>query len=171
MAHASIPSANPRDGDSAETELDRAATLQLVIALGRAVKALEKGVRPHLAKHELAMTEFAVLEVLYHKGPLPLSEIRDRILVTGASTTYVVNKLEQRGLMRRRGSGEDKRVVFGEITTAGRRLMVSVFPVHVEQLRRLMAGLAASEKRTATQLLRKLAQHASAVGPHRVAGG
>ncbi|MDQ3950262.1 MAG: MarR family transcriptional regulator [Gemmatimonadota bacterium] len=154
-----------------ETELDRAATLQLVIALGRAVKALEKGVRPHLAKHELAMTEFAVLEVLYHKGPLPLSEIRDRILVTGASTTYVVNKLEQRGLMRRRGSGEDKRVVFGEITPAGRKLIGNIFPAHVEQLRQLMAGLSPSEKRTATQLLRKLAQHASAVGPRRVEGG
>ena len=44
------------------------------------------------------MTEFAVLEVLYHKGALPLGELRDRILVTGASTTYVVKKLEERGL-------------------------------------------------------------------------
>ncbi len=171
MAWASSSGSNPRGGDAAETELDRAATLQLVIALGRAVKAIEKGVRPHLAKHEVALTEFAVLEVLYHKGPLPLSEIRDRILVTGASTTYVVNKLEERGLVRRRGSSEDKRVVFGEITPAGRRLIGSVFPAHVEQLRRLTGGLAASEKRMATQLLRKLAQHASAFGPHRVEGG
>ena len=68
------------------SEGDRAATLQLIIALGRALQAIERGVRPHLAQCGLGMTEFAVLEVLYHKGTLPLGEIRDRILVTGAST-------------------------------------------------------------------------------------
>src|SRR5882672_3819506 len=95
---------------------DRVATLQLVIALGRALQAIERQVRPHLAESGLAMTEFAVLEVLYHKGPLRLGEIRDRILVTGASTTYVVKKLEERGLMRRRPCADDSRVVFGELT-------------------------------------------------------
>ena len=72
------------------TDGDRAATLQLVIALGRALQAIERSVRPHLVQSGLGLTEFAVLEVLYHKGALPLGQIRDRILVTGASTTYVV---------------------------------------------------------------------------------
>jgi MarR family 2-MHQ and catechol resistance regulon transcriptional repressor len=151
-------------GGSADIELDRAATLQLLIAIARAVKAIEKAVRPHLASHGLAMTEFAVLEVLYHKGPLPLGEIRDRILVTGASTTYVVDKLEERGLMRRRGSGDDKRVVVGEITPAGRKLMGELFPVHVEHLRQIMAALSPQEKRTAIRLIRKLSQHANTIG-------
>jgi len=139
-----------------ETALDRSATLQLVIALGRAVKAIENGVKPHLANHGLALTEFAVLEVLYHKGPMPLSEIRDRILVTGASTTYIVNKLEARGLMRRRGSREDRRVIFGESTAAGRKLISGIFGEHVAHLRKAMAGLSTTEKRTAAHLLRKL---------------
>jgi hypothetical protein len=62
---------------------DRDATLQLMIALGRAYRALERGVRPQLAERGLGLSEFAVLEVLYHKGPLTLGEIRDRIHVTG----------------------------------------------------------------------------------------
>jgi len=152
---------NPPDG---ETDLDRAATLQLVIALARAVKEIERWVRPHLAAHGLGITEFAVLEVLYHKGPLPLGEIRDRILVTGASTTYVVKKLEQRGLMRRRPSSEDQRVVFGELTEAGRRLIGDLFPAHVEYLRQAMAGLKVQEKRAAGQLIRKLVQHTRSGG-------
>ena len=139
------------DGDG-----DRAATLQLVIALGRTIQALERGVRPHLAECGLGLTEFAVLEVLYHKGSLPLGEIRDRILVTGASTTYVVKKLEERGLVRRRTSAEDQRVVFGELTPKGRALMDTVFPAHVDRLRHVTAGLSASEKRAASQLLRRL---------------
>jgi MarR family 2-MHQ and catechol resistance regulon transcriptional repressor len=113
------------------------------------------------------MTEFAVLEILYHKGPLPLGEIRDRILVTGASTTYVVNKLEERGLMVRRSSGDDKRVVLGEITPAGRKLIGEVFPSHVEHLRHLMGALTPQEKRTAIRLMRKLSHHADADGHGR----
>jgi len=141
-------------------EGDRKATLHLIIALGRALQALERAVRPHLAQFGLGMTEFAVLEVLLHKGTLPLGEIRDRILVTGASTTYVVKKLEARGLVRRKECAEDERKALGELTPKGRKLIQDVFPAHVEQLRRLMGGLSTSEKDEACRLLRRLGQHA-----------
>src|SRR4029077_8192020 len=98
---------------------------------GRALQAIERVVRPHLVQSGLSLTEFAVLEVLYHKGALPLGQIRDRILVTGASTTYVVKKLEERGLMRRRVCAEDSRVVFGELTGEGRELNGRGVPAHV----------------------------------------
>jgi MarR family 2-MHQ and catechol resistance regulon transcriptional repressor len=147
---------------------DRTATLQLVIALARAYQAIEQGVRPQLAQGGLGMTEFAVLEVLYHKGALPLGEIRDRILVTGASTTYVVKKLEERGLMRRRTCAEDQRVVFGELTAKGRTLIDEVFPAHVDRLREVMAGLSVSEKHAVTRLLRRLSHHARRTTGERV---
>ena len=147
---------------------DRAATLQLIIALGRALQALERSVRPHLAQCGLGLSEFAVLEVLYHKGPLPLGQIRDRILVTGASTTYVVKKLEDRGLMRRRVCTEDQRVVFGELTAKGRALIDEVFPAHVERLQQAMAGLSVSQKREASRLLRALSLHARRTAGERI---
>jgi MarR family transcriptional regulator, 2-MHQ and catechol-resistance regulon repressor len=150
------------------TEGDRPATLQLIIALGRALQALERSVRPHLAQFGLGLTEFAVLEVLYHKGALPLGEIRDRILVTGASTTYVVRKLEDRGLMRRRPCAEDQRIVFGELTAKGRALIDEVFPAHVDRLQQAMAGLSVSQKRDATRLLRALSLHARRTTGERI---
>jgi MarR family transcriptional regulator, 2-MHQ and catechol-resistance regulon repressor len=156
----------PERNDGAAQE--RTATLQLVIALGRALQALERGVRPHLAEHGLGMTEFAVLEVLYHRGALPLGEIRDRILVTGASTTYVVKKLEDRGLVRRRTCAEDQRIVFGELTRKGRALIDEVFPVHVDRLREVTAGLSVSQKREASRLLRRLSLHARRTTGERV---
>jgi MarR family transcriptional regulator, 2-MHQ and catechol-resistance regulon repressor len=147
---------------------ERTATLQLVIALGRAFQALERSVRPHLVEHGLGLTEFAVLEVLYHKGALPLGDIRDRILVTGASTTYVVKKLEDRGLVRRRTCAEDQRIVFGELTPKGRALIDEVFPVHVDRLREVTAGLSVSQKREASRLLRRLSLHARRTTGERV---
>jgi len=161
--------AAPRQNESElDIDGDRAATLQLVIALGRTMQALERGVRPHLAECGLGLTEFAVLEVLYHKGSLPLGEIRDRILVTGASTTYVVKKLEERGLMRRRTSAEDQRVVFGVLTPKGRALMDKVFPAHVDRLRQVTAGFSAPEKRAAAQLLRRLSAQARRTTGERI---
>jgi MarR family 2-MHQ and catechol resistance regulon transcriptional repressor len=149
-------------------ERDRAATLQLVIAVARSYQAIELGVRPQLAEHGLGLTEFAVLEVLYHKGALPLGQIRDRILVTGASTTYVVTKLEKRGLMRRRTGTEDQRVVYGELTAKGRTLLDGVFPAHVDRLRAMMACLSVTEKQAAVRLLRRLSQHARSTIGERV---
>ena len=141
-------------------DADRGATLQLIIALGRALQAVERVVGPHLVQHRLSLTEFAVLEVLYHKGALRLGEIRDRILLTGASTTYVVKKLEERGLMRRRACAEDSRVVFGELTPKGRALIDHVFPGHVDLLQQATGGLSLSQKREAVRLLRMLSLHA-----------
>jgi MarR family transcriptional regulator, 2-MHQ and catechol-resistance regulon repressor len=152
---------SPASGPADEGR-DREATLQLMIALGRAYRALERGVRPHLAERGLGLSEFAVLEVLHHQGPLTLSEIRDRILVTGASTTYVVNKLEERGLVRRVIGTDDQRTVIGELTQKGRALIADVFPRHVEQLHRLMSGLSVADKHAAASLLRSLAAGASA---------
>jgi MarR family transcriptional regulator, 2-MHQ and catechol-resistance regulon repressor len=150
------------------TDGDRAATLQLIIALGRALQALEQAVRPQLADCGLSLTEFAVLEVLYHKGALPLGDIRDRILLTGASTTYVVKKLEERQLMRRRACADDQRVVFGELTAKGRTLIDEVFPAHVERLQHATAGLSVSEKREASRLLRALSLHARRTTGERI---
>jgi MarR family transcriptional regulator, 2-MHQ and catechol-resistance regulon repressor len=150
-----------QDGEpEPDSERDRAATLQLVIAVARSYQAIEQGVRPQLAEQGLGLTEFAVLEVLYHKGALPLGQIRDRILVTGASTTYVVTKLEKRGLMRRRTCTEDQRVVYGELTAKGRALLDGVFPAHVDRLREIMACLSVTEKQAAARFLRRLSQHA-----------
>ena len=150
----------PNQERDARPEDDRAATLQLVIAIARSYQAIEQGVRPQLAEQGLGMTEFAVLEVLYHKSALPLGQIRDRILVTGASTTYVVTKLEKRGLMRRRTSPDDQRVIFGELTAKGRTLLDEVFPAHVARLREIMACLSVTEKRATARVLRRLSQHA-----------
>jgi MarR family 2-MHQ and catechol resistance regulon transcriptional repressor len=149
-----------RNQASGFSDSDRAATLRLVIAVGRALQAIERKVRPHLVESGLALTEFAVLEALYHKGPLRLGEIRDRILMTGASTTYVVKKLEKRGLMRRKDCADDSRVVLGELTAKGRTLIEEVFPVHVDLLQQATAALTAPQKSEVSRLLRALTEDA-----------
>src|SRR5438034_8319916 len=97
--------------------------LKLWIVLARAFDAVERHSRASIARFGLGTTEFGVLEVLYHKGELPVCEVQRRILVESSSTTYVVDKLVQRGLVRRRASGSDRRVTLLALTPAGRQLI------------------------------------------------
>ena len=137
-------------------EADEAATLQLLVSMARAFKAIDDYVRPRLAVHGLAMTEYAILEVLHHKGPITLGQLSQKILVTGASTNYTVNKLEKRGLICRTGLKQDQRVILAELTPGGRKLIEEVFPLHVTDLQFATRGLSKPEKKTLTKLLRKL---------------
>jgi MarR family 2-MHQ and catechol resistance regulon transcriptional repressor len=139
-----------------ELASDEAASLQLILSIGRAFKFVDDYVRPRMQKHGLTMTEFSVLMVLWHGGPTPLGELSERILLTGASTTYTVKKLEKRGLIARESRSEDKRVVMGVITEKGRTLARKIAPLHATELAEAMHRLSTEDKKTAAQLLRKL---------------
>src|SRR3989442_12060168 len=71
--------------------------LRLWVVLARAFDAVERHSRASIARFHLGATEFGVLEVLYHKGTLPVCEVQRRILIESGSTTYVVDKLVRRG--------------------------------------------------------------------------
>src|SRR2546422_6003651 len=67
--------------------------LMLWVVLAGAFDAVDRHSRASIARFGLGTTEFGVLEVLYHKGELPVCEVQRRILVESSSTTYVVDKL------------------------------------------------------------------------------
>ena len=144
---------------------DRRRALQLWIVLNRAVDAISRPLRRQVEAHGLSMKEFAVLEVLSSKGPLPIGEIGDKVLLTSGSMTYVIDKLEERDLIRRRRCDDDQRVCYVELTSAGRDRIDTVFPGHADLIQELMSDLSADEKETAYRLLRRLSQTATAQVP------
>lgn len=135
---------------------EQAPSLQLIISIGKAFKFVDDYVRPRMQKYGLTMTEFSVLMVLLHGGPTPLGELSERILLTGASTTYTVKKMEKRGLIVRESHSDDKRFVMGVITEKGRALANKAMPLHEQDLIQAMHRLSEEEKKTAAHLLRKL---------------
>jgi len=130
--------------------------LMLWVVLARAFDAVERHSRASIARFGLGTTEFGVLEVLYHKGELPVCEVQRRILVESSSTTYVVDKLVARGLVRRRPGQEDRREVLLALTPAGRRLIARIFPSHAAAMRRAVSGLSPRWQAQALDLLRRL---------------
>jgi MarR family 2-MHQ and catechol resistance regulon transcriptional repressor len=84
--------------------------------------------------------------------------------------TYVVDKLEGRGLLRRSACPTDRRVVFGELTDAGRALIERVFEEHAALLDALAGDLSTPERETAADLLKRLGLRAQAYRPAGAAG-
>lgn len=139
-------------------------SLKLWVVMTRALGSIEERLEQQVQAHGLSLTEFGVLEVLLHKGHLPIGEIGSRILLTSGSMTYVIDKLERRGLIERRACETDRRVVHADLTPDGRSLMAVVFPEHAELIRRLMGGLQLHEQEVAIDLLRRLGHYASQYG-------
>jgi len=130
--------------------------LRLWVVLARAFDAVNRHSRSSIARFGIGVTEFGVLEVLYHKGELPVRQVQQRILVESSSTTYVVDKLCDRGLVRRRQSPADRRVSLLSLTAAGRRIIERIFPPHAETMRRAVGALSRREQTKAIELLRGL---------------
>ncbi|PYF06493.1 MarR family winged helix-turn-helix transcriptional regulator [Ureibacillus chungkukjangi] len=131
-------------------------SLKLYIVLSRANKAINEVTNQFFQQHGLNPTEFAVLELLYHKGRQPLQQIGNKILLASGSITYVIDKLEKRGYLDRVSCPSDRRVTFAEITESGAEFMKKLFPEHEENLHELLSVLTSEEKDTVIELLKKL---------------
>lgn len=131
-------------------------SLKLFIVLSRAYKAINEHVNKSIQASGLNPTEFAVLELLYHKGDQPMQQIGGKILLASGSITYVVDKLEQKGLLKRIACPNDRRVTYAQITDKGKSFIEEIFPEHAENIHTLMSSLTADEKAEAIELLKKL---------------
>lgn len=131
-------------------------SLKLFIVLSRAHKAITETTNQFFQEQGLNPTEFAVLELLYHKGKQPLQQIGQKILLASGSITYVVDKLEKRGYLKRNLCPNDRRVTFAEITKEGQKLMDNIFPLHEKMLHEIMSVLSTEEKDQVIELLKKI---------------
>lgn len=130
--------------------------LRLWIALARCYSTFSRVVSGKVAEYGLTTAQFGILEALHHLGPLSLGELADKLLVTGGNVTYVMDRLEEQGLVRRERSGEDRRVIVAQLTAEGRELIEGVFPGHARFVREVAAPLDADEKERLRELLKKL---------------
>jgi MarR family 2-MHQ and catechol resistance regulon transcriptional repressor len=133
-----------------------AAALKLFVVLARTHRAVNERVEASLATHCLGHTEFAILEALYHKGPLLLGEVQRKILVSSGGITFLVDKLAERGLVERQLCPSDRRARYAALTPKGEALMEQVFPTLAEAIREAMSGLSRAEQKQATALLKQL---------------
>ena len=137
--------------------------VHVFLVLWKAARAVESYAEKSITDLEMCGSDFAVLEALLHKGPLPVNEIGKKILLTSGSITVAVDRLEKRGLVERRAHGTDRRARIVHLTKEGRKLITRAYAQHAADLEQLMsASLTTRERATLISLLKKIGYKAAA---------
>ncbi|MHB1313335.1 MAG: MarR family winged helix-turn-helix transcriptional regulator [Gemmatimonadaceae bacterium] len=144
------------------TDAATATALKLYTVLSRAQRAIGERTQADLEQHGISITEFAIMEALFHKGPLLLGEVQRKILVSSGGITFLVDKLTDRGFVERKMCPSDRRARYASLTRKGEALMKEIFPRHAAAIREAMSGLSPAEQKEATVLLKRLGLAAAA---------
>jgi MarR family 2-MHQ and catechol resistance regulon transcriptional repressor len=147
--------------ESTELREGTSQALKLWVVLSRAREAIAAHLQHDAMRHGLTLTEFGILEVLYHKGPLLLGDVQRRILVSSGGVTYLIDRLEKKGLVERRECKGDRRARYAALTSEGETLIRAIFPEHAACIEALMEELSPEEQKSAHQLLRKVGRAAA----------
>lgn len=131
-------------------------SLTAFIKLTRAYDSVSSRLSAENALQGLTVSQFGVLEILYHLGPLCQGEISSKLLKSGGNVTFVVDNLVKSGLVDRQRSQEDRRQVFVSLSDAGRELVQQILPEQVAAITRVMSALTQNELQTLGALLKKL---------------
>ena len=130
--------------------------LKTYVKLARAANTALGYARVGLDEAGLTTSQFAVLEALYHVGPLNLGDLAKRILTSSGNLTLVIDNLEKRGLAKRTQRGKDKRFILATITPSGKKAIARIFPQHARRIVEIMDRLNAAEQELLGRLCRKL---------------
>jgi MarR family transcriptional regulator, 2-MHQ and catechol-resistance regulon repressor len=127
------------------------------LVLGKAFRALATHAEGslNLSRTGLGDSDFRVLEVLLHKGPLPVNTIGPKVWLTPGSISVVVDRLEKKALVKRRNT-DDRRVRVVELTAKGRALITKTFGEHAAAMEEGATILSTEERLTLLRLLKKL---------------
>jgi MarR family transcriptional regulator, 2-MHQ and catechol-resistance regulon repressor len=130
--------------------------------LWKAARAVEAYAETSVSGLEMCGSDFAVLEALLHKGPLPVNEIGKKVLLTSGSITVAVDRLETKGLVERRAHGTDRRARMVHLTKEGRKVITPAYAEHAVDMEQLAsASLTKEERKTLISLLKKIGYEAA----------
>jgi len=130
--------------------------LDVFIGLMRAADRVSAIVHRELSSVRLSVSQFGVLEAVYHRGPMCQKEIAQRILKSTGNITMVIDNLEKRGLVLRERNQADRRFFTIRLTPAGEKIIRGYFPDHVGKITDIMGALSKEELELLKTVCRKL---------------
>ncbi|ULT55032.1 MarR family transcriptional regulator [Neobacillus drentensis] len=119
-------------------------------------KAVHDRMKEEMSKNKLNIPEFSVLEVLYQKGKQTIQQIGNCILISSGSMTYVIDKLEQKGLLNRSDCPNDRRAIHVSLTDEGNEFMDKIMPNYHQVVDDMFDSLNSEEAETLVRLLKKV---------------
>jgi MarR family 2-MHQ and catechol resistance regulon transcriptional repressor len=131
------------------------------LVMMKAMRALTRYATAGVQELGLGLSDFAVLELLLHKGPLPVNTIGPIVDLTPGSISIAVDRLVAKGLVSRVESAEDRRVRIVALTPPGKDRIVSAFRKHSGQMKKVFSELSPEELRSLEVKLKKVGKRAA----------
>lgn len=144
---------------------EKIAAAKLWLVLARASGAIGTYIERSMGLKGYCLTDFMILEVLLHKGPMTISAIGEKVLLASASMTSAIDRLEERKLVHRSLSAEDRRVRLVDLTCDGRRFIAELFAQHVNDLEAISMEISQEERKVLYSALKKIGFAAQAATP------
>src|SRR3984885_4573990 len=139
---------------------ERITAPRLWLVLARAYHSIGEYIEGSITAQGLILSDFMVLEVLLHKGPLTISVIGEKVLLASASMTSAIDRLEKRGLVQRTTCNSDRRIRLVELTCDGRKFIEEIYTRHEKDLESIASELDDNERRTLYDGLKKIGRAA-----------
>jgi MarR family 2-MHQ and catechol resistance regulon transcriptional repressor len=132
----------------------------------KASKAIYQFALPPILKGGLGDSDFRVLDVLLHKGPMPVSALGPQVDLNPGSVSVAVDRLYKKGLVSRVESESDRRVRTVSLTERGRRVFVPIFRQHAALIKRAFQDVSPEEQRQVEEVLKRIGRRAEELGEH-----
>ena len=129
----------------------------------KASKVIVENIRKDIDSHNINNENFMTLELLYSKGPHPVQKISEILSIPSGSITYVVDKLEKKGLVERQPNPNDRRASNVVLTEEGRALFDEIFPKHVATISQNLSFISNDEKEQLIDLLKRIGMGAQSL--------
>lgn len=129
--------------------------LKIYIGMSRVLNEINRKTGKIFAKYNLTSSQFAVLEVLYHKGDLTVGEVKEKILSTSGTIPVIIRNLERDGYLQRKRDKDDKRKYILHITEKGIDLMDKVYPENEKMIISLMDNWKEEDKEDIIYYMKK----------------
>lgn len=136
--------------------MEKKCTNHPFLLLMQTSKAIQERIRDEMSINNLSITEFSVLEVLFYQGKQTIQQIGNRILISSGSMTYVIDKLEQKGIIKRNDCREDRRVIHVTLTAEGMEMMEKIMPKYQDMVESFFCDLTGDESELMVKFLKKV---------------
>ncbi len=141
---------------------------EAVLSIVRTGSVLTNAGEQLFRQFDLTEAQFNVLFSLkYNPRNVTQSDLGKRLVVTRASVTSVLDRLEGKGLVTRVDVPEDRRIYHVVLTEKGGALVDEVEPLYREKIGETMEGLSERDCRDLIAVLERVRSHAGA--PHEIA--
>lgn len=143
------------------SDRDKVSAPRLWLVLARAYGSMVNYIEDSITAQGLGISDFMVLEVLLHKGPLTISTIGEKVLLASASMTSAIDRLEKRELVQRRSCSSDRRIRIVELTDCGKAFIEEIYARHEKDLEAVVGELNEEERRVMYEGLKKVGHAAN----------